>query len=489
MLNDVKRQCFYDYLDVFFVDIHGRLFWQSRHCGAKITAKIVSNSPTLILVFKSDRMLSYRGFKFRYHFSYINILPFVTDPLCGPSEIVGNGSSLQSSNYPNNYASFIECAWTITVEKHQNIMIKFVDVNLIQPCQHSYINIWDGYVNDVNTPDLKVCEKLIYYHKGFLSFKSKSNRVVIRFVGNRNLLDDMRRNQTKIIKSTSTTVSNNHIEGKKSSRFNDFLNETLSITKRTQAIKYGFSLTWTAIHLANDCGDDFKCMGGEYCIDSKKLLCQPTYQYCISQKLVCDGMYNCDLGDKSDESHCNLSFLKISKVYLLALVSGGVTFIFISLMMTFLVYKCKTNKLNPLHKEIKENISEKKIMNNNNNNHSLFEKYHVLSNGNSNSNRKSVRSCSSLDVCDDKYVNNLNDDEVLNIQHIDPPVLPNLSKTDGAYQHHPHLFIDMYMTPELARNINESNLNFIQTYVNCIESTPVNTPRRSNSYAKAIVKV
>jgi hypothetical protein len=180
-----SRQCFYDYLDVFTVNAQGRLFWNSRHCGSVIDAQIVSTSPTLILVFKTDRMLAYRGFKFTYRFSYINILPFVTDPECGPSEITGNGSQLSSPDYPNYIPYHIECAWTITVEKHQNILIKFIDVNLNQPCQVSHISIWDGYVNDVKAPDLTVCEKLLYYHKGILQFKSKSNRLVIKFVANK----------------------------------------------------------------------------------------------------------------------------------------------------------------------------------------------------------------------------------------------------------------------------------------------------------------
>lgn len=185
-LSTSNRQCFYDFLDVFTSDGQGRMYWRSRHCGSHIDSQIVSTSPTLILVFKTDRMLSFRGFKFRFHFSYINILPFVTDPICGSSEIVGNGSILQSPNYPRMFPSELECAWTITVEKHQNILVKFLDVNLFQPCHLSYLHIWDGYVSDVNKPDFVVCEKLMYYHKGMLQYKSKTNRIVIKFVGNKN---------------------------------------------------------------------------------------------------------------------------------------------------------------------------------------------------------------------------------------------------------------------------------------------------------------
>lgn len=180
------RQCFYDFVDVFTSDGLGRIIWRSRHCGTQIDSQIVSTSPTLILVFQTDRMLSFRGFKLRFRFSNLNILPFVTEPICGASEIVGNGSVLASPNYPLMFPANTECAWTITVEKHQNILIKFIDVNLNQPCHQSQVSIWDGYVTDVAKPDFIVCEKLTYYHKGIRQYKSKNNRIVIKFLGNKN---------------------------------------------------------------------------------------------------------------------------------------------------------------------------------------------------------------------------------------------------------------------------------------------------------------
>lgn len=49
------------------------------------------------------------------------------------------------------------------------------------------MSIWDGYVSDVSKPQFTVCQKLVYYHKGVMKFESKSNRIVVKFVGNRNL--------------------------------------------------------------------------------------------------------------------------------------------------------------------------------------------------------------------------------------------------------------------------------------------------------------
>ena len=182
---DTNRQCFYDFLDVFSKDGQGRLYWRSRHCGSSIDAQIVSNSPTLILIFQTDRMLNFRGFKLKFHFSYLSILPFHSkQSVCGPSEVVGNGSVLSSPTYPYSYADSVSCAWTITVNKNENILIKFVDINLDSPCERSYVKFWDGYVGDVTKPDKNVCEKLAYYKRGVMMFKSKTNRLVIKYNGN-----------------------------------------------------------------------------------------------------------------------------------------------------------------------------------------------------------------------------------------------------------------------------------------------------------------
>lgn len=304
--SNLNRQCFYDFLDVFSTDGQGRIYWRSRHCGSQIESQIVSTSPNLFLVFQTDRMLNFRGFKLRFYFSFLNILPFVTQPNCGPSEIYGNGSVLLSPNYPFIFPSNTECTWAITVEKHQNILIKFIDLNLNQPCDISSVSIWDGYVSDINKPDKLVCERLVYYNKGSMVYKSKSNRLVIRFIGNRNN------------EQSSSNEFKDQTELKISPSKKSLSNKT------NKKILNGFKLSWTAVTLNENC-PEFQCKGGQVCIDSKNVLCQPSYEYCISKSLVCDGVLNCDNGDESDEKHCELSFLR-SKLYLSITIIGGIVF-------------------------------------------------------------------------------------------------------------------------------------------------------------------
>jgi hypothetical protein len=304
-----NKQCFYDFLDVFTSDNHGRMYWRSRHCGTHIDSQIVSTSPILTLVFKTDRMLNFRGFKFKFHFSYLNILPLVTEPICGPSEIVGKGGLLASPNYPLTYPVNTECAWTITVDKHERILIKFIDINFSQQCLVSHVSIWDGYVADVNKPDLNVCEKLKYYHKGLQQFNSKTNRIVIKFVGNKISQEAKRqRYAARFNASIKPFALMSAVDDVNNTQYYS------SSSSSDESSKNGFQLSWTAVSTESEC-PEFQCAGGEYCIDTKNFLCQHTYRYCISNKLVCDGVFNCDIGDESDEKYCEFSFIR-SKVYL-----------------------------------------------------------------------------------------------------------------------------------------------------------------------------
>lgn len=311
------KQCFYDFLDIFTVDKQGRTDWRSRHCGTSIDSRIVSTSPNLVLVFQTDRMLNYRGFKFRFHFSNLNIFPLITQTsICGSSQIEGSsGGQLRSPNYPWAYPSNAECAWVINVASHQTVLIKFDELNLSLRCKQSFVRIYDGYVNDINKPDLSVCEKLKYYHKGIQTFYSKTNRVVINFVANKAL--------TKEASSSSLSDTNNN------NNINNNMNDN-----NNKLEKLGFQLTWTAVHLEEQC-DGFRCKGGEYCIDEKNFLCQQTYKYCIAKELTCDGSFNCDIGDKSDETFCQLKLIRLD--LLLGSIAAIILFLFFSFILIFYV--------------------------------------------------------------------------------------------------------------------------------------------------------
>lgn len=62
---------------------------------------------------------------------------------------------------------------------------------------------------------------------------------------------------------------------------------------------------WTLLtdDFENDCRE-FHCKGGEYCIDTSHLLCNPLQRYCIHSSLRCNSVPNCGAFDHSDEDGC-----------------------------------------------------------------------------------------------------------------------------------------------------------------------------------------
>ena len=62
------------------------------------------------------------------------------------------------------------------------------------------------------------------------------------------------------------------------------------------------NLCWFSV-VDNDC-EEFTCKGGEYCIDTTGVLCNPLPQYCIAKSLRCNGVPNCGVYDHSDEDGC-----------------------------------------------------------------------------------------------------------------------------------------------------------------------------------------
>ena len=265
-------QCFNDYFDIYnYNNIMKYYEFYKRICGTQMKKRFVANSPRFRIIFSSDMNNQYKGFKLKFHFSFINISPFKTDSACGSSNITGDGGILSSPFYPKVFPSIIECAWTITVDESEKILIKFKELNFNEPCTTTYVHIWDGYVNNVDKPDLIACQKLSFYLRGEKYIKAKSNRVVIKFIGRR----------TEQPGNTAAIAKNGNDK---------------------------FLFTWSAIREDEKCGENyFKCKGGEFCIDTNKRICSKLQSYCINNKLRCDGNSHCDIGDESDEENCSPS--------------------------------------------------------------------------------------------------------------------------------------------------------------------------------------
>ncbi|KAF6211632.1 hypothetical protein GE061_012145 [Apolygus lucorum] len=98
---------------------------------------------------------------------------------CGGFFSVQEGS-FHSKNYPQNYDSFDDCAYTIMIAENHRINLTFVDFDLYNRftsnCSYSYVKVYDGQINDNSTLIRTLCGSKIPQ-----SIISTSNVLNIRF--------------------------------------------------------------------------------------------------------------------------------------------------------------------------------------------------------------------------------------------------------------------------------------------------------------------
>ena len=76
------------------------------------------------------------------------------------------------------------------------------------------------------------------------------------------------------------------------------------------------------VFVSEQCDDHtYFCQGGEYCIDTSGLLCNPLPRYCIASSLTCNDLPNCGAYDASDENLCKYignsrTFSEIEKIHI-----------------------------------------------------------------------------------------------------------------------------------------------------------------------------
>jgi hypothetical protein len=241
-------QCFYDYLDVFDIDSNGLYHFNSRFCGNKIPKRLIAQTSHTLIVFSSDRTQQLTGFKISFYYSTLNVLPFRTNvALCGDSELDGENGLIEMHLIEQE----VHCAWSIQVHDYKRILIKFQQMNFTQ----SKIFVWEERVLNEDEANFTITHEAQSYLELRGRYLSKSNRLVIRFIG----------------------------------------------------YEYdSFSIIWTAVYETIECLE-FQCTGGEYCSSSNDNKCVQvlvSIPFCISQSLICNNYSNCDTGDSSDELSC-----------------------------------------------------------------------------------------------------------------------------------------------------------------------------------------
>uniref|UniRef100_A0A8C1I6Q0 Cubilin (intrinsic factor-cobalamin receptor) n=1 Tax=Cyprinus carpio TaxID=7962 RepID=A0A8C1I6Q0_CYPCA len=127
------QTCEWDYLEFRLGDMNGELL--ARLCGqSPPTVPIVVSTPELWVHFLSDEAVGDLGFKATYYFSE-----------CGGSQS-GEGGTISSPGYPNNYPSPSRCTWLLEAPVGHTIILTFTyfEVEEHSQCRWDSVTIFNG---------------------------------------------------------------------------------------------------------------------------------------------------------------------------------------------------------------------------------------------------------------------------------------------------------------------------------------------------------
>ncbi|XP_002738105.2 cubilin-like [Saccoglossus kowalevskii] len=118
--------------DTLTVNQHTQL-----NCGDTWRLEIPDGN-VLTLTFRSDSLISGRGFKLRV----TSALNLSADMTCGESRSLATGESatIVSPNYPGNYPADTDCNSIITTEEGASIYFQVIRLNMETCCDHLYVN-------------------------------------------------------------------------------------------------------------------------------------------------------------------------------------------------------------------------------------------------------------------------------------------------------------------------------------------------------------
>lgn len=144
-----------------------------KTCGDRNPGKIKSASNSLIVIFKSDSLITSRGFSFEVK---------MVEQGCG-GWFHGPSGVLKSPGYPQKYTRNTECVWTIELEPSYHLNFTFIgrfDIEMHSSCLRDYLLI-EEWINDDWVTINRFCGLVIpkeiktQSHKARVTFRSNDN--------------------------------------------------------------------------------------------------------------------------------------------------------------------------------------------------------------------------------------------------------------------------------------------------------------------------
>lgn len=141
---EFDETCAFDYVEIFDGPTEDSPSF-GRFCGDSQKRILRSTSSSVLVHFKSDDLLSNRGFLLQYE-SNSGGIKVSHDGGCAVASDAENGT-VATPNYPNRYPASAHCLLDLEAPREAKVALRFVDFSL-EPdanCTFDFVEIWDGY--------------------------------------------------------------------------------------------------------------------------------------------------------------------------------------------------------------------------------------------------------------------------------------------------------------------------------------------------------
>lgn len=141
---EFDETCAFDYVEIFDGPTEDSPSF-GRFCGDSQKRILRSTSSSVLVHFKSDDLLSNRGFLLQYE-SNSGGIKVSHDGGCAVASDAENGT-VATPNYPNRYPASAHCLLDLEAPREAKVALRFVDFSLEpdENCTFDFVEIWDGY--------------------------------------------------------------------------------------------------------------------------------------------------------------------------------------------------------------------------------------------------------------------------------------------------------------------------------------------------------
>ncbi|XP_071787824.1 cubilin-like isoform X2 [Asterias amurensis] len=135
-------------------------------CGVDLPDAVESSGSVATVLFRTDSSVTYPGFLVEWTevSGVLTVVPPTLPPgQCGANLLAGENAQMFSSpNFPNGYASDLDCQWLVEADPGKTVKLQLSDINIEAhtSCLYDYVELYNGDTIDTATSLGRFCGRV-----------------------------------------------------------------------------------------------------------------------------------------------------------------------------------------------------------------------------------------------------------------------------------------------------------------------------------------